>query len=102
MPSPHLSLASRARAGIPCRSQALAPCHRAEVCPPADQAALRDRVVHYQGFAHGALRGPRVEAAGRGLNQTVQVVHLDGVVGKTLICAQTIVCLSLSGSFLSI
>ena len=66
-------------------SQALAPCHRAEVGSPADHVAFHDGVVHRQGFAHYLLWGLRVEtpqAAGRGLHQTVQVVHLDGVMGK--------------------
>ena len=66
-------------------SQALTPRHRAEMGTPTNQAAFRDCVVHRQGFTHGPLKSLRVEipqAASRGLNQTVQVVYLDGVVGK--------------------
>ena len=71
-----------------CMSQALTPCHCAEVSPPTNQAAFRDGrdgVVHRQGLAHGLLWGLRVEmpqAASRGLNQPVQVVHLDSVMGE--------------------
>ena len=44
--NPGSSPASGARAGIPRRSQAFTPCHRADVGTLANEAALRDRVVH--------------------------------------------------------
>ena len=52
---------------------------------PQRIAAFHDGVVNRQGFAHCLLWGLRVEtpqAAGRGLHQTVQFVHLDGVMGE--------------------
>ena len=85
MLGPHLCLACGVGAEVPRVSQALAPRHRAEVSPPTNQAAFHDGVVHRQGLAHGLLWGLRVEmprAASRGLNQAVQVVYLDGIMGE--------------------
>ena len=86
MSCPHLSEASGARAGVPRMSQAFTPRHRAEVGPPTNQSVFRDGVIYRQGLAHRLFRGLHMEtphAAGRGFNQTLQVVHLDGIVGET-------------------
>ena len=67
-------------------SQTFTPRYRAEVGSPTDQTAFCDSVMDRQGLAHYLLRGHRVatpQAARRGFHQTVQVVHLDGVVGET-------------------
>ena len=66
--------------------QSLTTCHRVEVGPLPEQAALRDGVINRQGLSHHLFRGLHVEtpeAARHGRDQAGHVMHLGVVVGET-------------------
>ena len=86
MPGAHILLASGKGAVVPRMPEVLTPRHRAKVGSPTNKTAFCDGMICSKGLAHRHLRGLHVETpqvAGCGFQQTVQVVHLDGVVGDT-------------------
>ena len=86
MACPHFRETSGAGACVPGMLQTFPARHRAEVCPPTNQATLYGGAIDPQGLALPVFGGLHVEipkTARRYLDQTVQVMYLDVVVGET-------------------